>query len=943
MNRVTACKRSVLYSGLVKLSHQDGLYNSISLQRLTLLYAHEFSRFKIRPQNFRKSRFAKCGLPFRLISALRDALAHLLTMSSTFILYGGNGSELGRVRQLHPTSFEQFVKETLGHPAVLNVSRTQFHALPKEERDRIKRVPYVTPATFKQEISRRVYEEAEAFYLVALDIDDSQQAKPFYNDPDQLQQRLEGLSFAAYTTARSTPEAPRLRIFVHTAGLPLKAYPAAVSTVAQRLGLPNVTKESLVVVQPMYLPTIFRDSDPVMDHPLIASDFCGNPLSLADLTEQETPAGDAGKRKQTPFSVEGDDLDYLRPVVDSITLEDAKEALEHLDPDMVYNEWLEIAAALRHQFPHEPEATEAYEAFDAWSSKGEKYVDSDDTAAKWKSLRPNPKGRAPVTIRTIFHKAQEAGWESQKLSTKCYANTLKWLTDPARTGNELMAEGVKRIAATPLLSPLERGTLLSSLQDVLKAQGLKVLRTDLKKELQKLERQSNKLNSPKVTPDSRLPAWARGVCYVAQANEFFHRASNRSLKPEAFDYCYNVFLTEEDSANGKPTMLARDYVLNVAKIPRVDNYRYDPARPEESFITEGKQRFINTYLPTYPEPTPEDAEECGALFLKHIRNLIAEPEYQTLLVDWMAYQVQNPGVKIRWAVLLQGAQGCGKTFIAEAMKAVLGHGHVNMLDASLIMRDMFNGWAQGVQLVAVEEIRVVGHNRHEVMNKLKPCISNDTISIRDLHSPVTQTPNNTNYLMFTNHHDSLAVAEGDRRYFVLNAALQNKAQVLALGEDYFKQIFTMIAEKPGGLRAWFEEWKISKKFNPNGHAPVTRYLGELMKAAATPLTSAVNDAVADGDHPLIQWDLLSSKALKTILENLTGLPRFTDQQLASVLRELDFIQLGRFRVDNERHYLWARRDSPLQDLDVAAIAEERLKAGPLLDNQGETVDFSILE
>lgn len=862
---------------------------------------------------------------------------------STFIVYGGDGSELGRVHRLQPNSFEQFVKETLGHPCVLNVTRDQFHALPKETRDKVKRVPYVTPATFKGEQSRRIYEEAASIYLVALDIDDSQQAKPFFSDPEQLHERLDGLNFAAYTTARSTPDLPRLRIFVHAAGLPLRSYSQGVATVAQRLGLAHVTKESTVAVQPMYLPTIFRDSDPVMDHPLIASCFNGEPLREADLTEQGAQTSTKGQQKPTPFNVEGDDLDYLRPTVESITLEDAREALEHIDPDVTYPEWLEIAAALRHQFPFEPDATAAYELFDQWSAKGEKYADSDDTMAKWGSLRPNPKGRAPVTIRTILHKAQEAGWECQKISVKCYANTQKWIADPARTGNELMAEGIKRIAATPLLSPLERGTLLSALLDALKAQGLKVLRTDLKKELSKLERQSNKATAPKVTPDAQLPTWARGLCYVATPNQFFHRASNRILKPEAFDYCFNVHLTEEDTANGKPQMLARDYVLNVAKIPRVDNYRYDPAHPEQAFITEGKQRFINTYLPTYPEPVPADAEECGAVLMEHIRNLIAEPEYQTILIDWMAFQVQNPGVKIRWAVLLQGAQGCGKTAIAELMRVVLGHGHVNMLDATLLMRDMFNGWAQGCQLVAVEEIRVVGHNRHEVMNKLKPCISNDTLSIRDLNKPVTQTPNNTNYIMFTNHHDSLAVAEGDRRYFVLNSRLQNKSQVLALGDGYFDRLFNVIENKAGGLRAWLEEWRISPAFRPNGHAPATTYLNDLMKAAATPLSAAVSDAVADGEHPLIRWDLLSSKALKTLLEQNNGLPRFTDQQLACVLRELDFVQIGRFRVEDDRHYLWCRRDSPLQGMDPAAIAEQRLKEGPLLDNTGEEVNFSILD
>lgn len=851
---------------------------------------------------------------------------------SHFAVFGGSGSDLGTVKLLHPKTWADFVKETLGHAVLLNLTREQFHQLDKTKRAATKRVAYVTPATFNTSPCRRVYENTKSFNLIAIDLDvepdGSCPAAVFTRDPNMLHLQLAGLQFAAYTTSSSTPEQPRLRIFVAADNLPVADYPRAVHTIGSMLGLATVTKESLIVVQPMYLPTIFRDDDLQTYHPLIAVALGGEALQQSDLGDTTTPTTPLQGHRTTTFHVEGDDLDFLRPTVEGLTLEDVENALGHLDPDMMYPEWLEVAAALRHQFPTEPEAPEAYGMFDTWSAKGEKYAGAEDTLAKWNSLRATPKGRAPVTIRSVLHKAQEAGWSSSNAGTNCYNRTVAWMTAAERTGHELMEEGVKRILATPLMSPLERSAMLSTLQDAMKRKGLKTLRTELKKELQKLERKTSKLTAPTSVPEAQIPSWSRGMCYVAGTNEFFHRATNRILKPEAYDYCYNVFLTEDDSPNGKPAIQARDYSLNIAKIPRVDNYRYDPAHADQAFLVEGKQRFINTYLPTYPEPAPADMEYAGDVFLAHLCTLIAEPEYQQILVDWMAYQVQNPGAKIRWAVLIQGAEGCGKTALAEALRAVLGTSNVAVLDASLLLRDMFNGWAMGSQVVAIEEIRVVGHNRHEVMNRLKPCISNDHLNIRVPFKPAFQVPNNVNYMMFTNHHDSLAVGEGDRRYFVVNSALQNKAQVRDVGTEHFVQYYSMLKEKAGGLRAWFTEWKISDKFNPNGHAPVTRYLGELMKAAATPLTAAVVDAIADGDHPLVKEDLLSSRCLKAVVEQ-HALPRFTDQNLASVLRELDFVQLGRFRIDDDRHYLWSKRGNAMTAAghDLSAIAKKRLATG----------------
>ena len=827
--------------------------------------------------------------------------------------FGGEASSLGQVSRLSVSSWPRFVQEVLGHPAIVNVTREQFAAMSPKARHAAKRVPYVTPATFRSDTSRRLTEYAQDIALIALDIDDPAQARPFARQPELLSIALEPLAFAAYTTASSTTEAPKLRIFVAADHLPVSSYAAAVRTVAKALGLPSVTKESLVPVQPMYLPTLFRDDDPVDCHPLLIGVTKGQPLRLADVKTATVPTGEraddeAGDDKSgddTPDAVAAD-LEHLRPAVEGITLDDVREALAHVDPDLPYPEWLEVAAALRHQFTTKDDREAAYLLFDKWSAKGDKYASKADTRAKWDSLRPTPRGRAPVTVRSLLLRATEGGWDgAPALAGRMYQSVLTWLSDPARTQHELMTGGIRRIASAPLQSPVERDTLLSRLRDALLLRNLKVSHSALRKELFRLERSTDRPTANKPEADVQLPKWARGICYVAGANEFYQRVSDRRFNPEVLDNVFSVHLMPPESDSGRPAMRPRDYLLNVARVPRVEHYRYDPSHPEQTFVQDGGHRFVNVYLPTYPEPDPDSADEAGEVFYAHLKHLIAEPEYRSTLLDYLAFCVQHPGAKIRWTVLLQGAQGCGKTAVAEAMRAVLGESNVAIMDASLLFSP-FNGWATGRQLVALEEVRVVGHNRHEVMNRLKPCISNDTLVINRKHCDLQHVPNNANYLMFTNHHDSLAVNDDDRRYFVLNAALQNRAQVRELGRKYFSRLFHTINKCSAGLRAWLEAHEISEEFDPNGPAPQTRYLHDLTNAAATPLTAAVKDALEDGDHPLVKPDLLTTKALKNILQG-ENLPRFTDQQLATALRELDYVQVGRPRLEDGRHYVWAKR------------------------------------
>ena len=46
----------------------------------------------------------------------------------------------------------------------------------------------------------------------------------------------------------------------------------------------------------------------------------------------------------------------------------------------------------------------------------------------------------------------------------------------------------------------------------------------------------------------------------------------------------------------------------------------------------------------------------------HAHFLTSEPAEAELLLDFLAYVYQNPGKRVRWAILLFGIQGNGKSF-----------------------------------------------------------------------------------------------------------------------------------------------------------------------------------------------------------------------------------------------------------------------------------------
>src|SRR5712692_3250975 len=83
------------------------------------------------------------------------------------------------------------------------------------------------------------------------------------------------------------------------------------------------------------------------------------------------------------------------------------------------------------------------------------------------------------------------------------------------------------------------------------------------------------------------------------------------------------------------------------------------------------------------------------------------------------------------------------------MAAVLGGPNVYPLK-SQTLSSPYNDWAQGHLLIFIEELRLVGHNRYDVLNSIKDNITNDVVEINPKFVNPYSAPNNSAYLATTN-------------------------------------------------------------------------------------------------------------------------------------------------------------------------------------------------
>lgn len=856
--------------------------------------------------------------------------------------YFQGSSVTGLVKASTARTFKEVV-DILRVCPMLGIGHAAFLVLGKKERNEVKQVPFFVPAAFRESPSKRNYEHALHCNLIFLDIDELPDgrcpAAPFIQNPELLGQLLKGFNFAAHVTASSTPEKPRMRIIVDAESIPLSEYPKAVATIGSMLGLPSITRESAVAVQPMFLPTLFNDSPPEW-HPLIAFETEGRtfvPRDIADsLDSFHGVNGRNGHSANGAMQVAPvDALEFLRAPVEEVSLLIAKEALEAIDPDCPRDKWVMCAAALRHQFsPHKD--AEAYEIFDEWSHAGNKYGGSDETRYTWNSVKHTTVGRLPVTIRSLLREAVISGWDDKRVRENLLSTTSRWF-ETTESVMDLIEQGVKRILATPLLGSIQEDMLINQLSKQAKERfSHKITATAIRKDLNRMKAEVKASEEPPEKP--RETPWAKDVVYVIAADEFYRYRTGEKIKTPAFNAAYSrhllpskkqleaqaamtgVATTPKDEST--PMVKPSEFALNKLQITTYHDYAYNPALPNEKMFLVNGSKLINTYSPTYPSLDRTRAEEAGRMLCRHLSNLILEAENQRRMIDWMAFQVQCPGRKIRWAPMIQSTEGAGKTFVAEIMKSVLGTEHVKVIDGSAI-KSGWNEWAFGSQLVVLEEVKVSGASKYEVMNSMKHLITNKDIPINERFRNTRQVENITNYIIFSNHHDALALTPGDRRYFVLKSPLQTKAQVLALGEDYFAILFNFLRDHPGALRAFLMDWEISDDFDPNGHAPRTKYVNEMVNDSASDLTATIRRLLLEGDYPMVQYDVVSSTALKNALQNIEGITKVTMQQVAQVLREEGLHQVGRHMIGDERQYIWAR--AGITEAEAVSTIVERVK------------------
>ncbi|MGJ0509089.1 MAG: phage NrS-1 polymerase family protein [Methylocystis sp.] len=324
----------------------------------------------------------------------------------------------------------------------------------------------------------------------------------------------------------------------------------------------------------------------------------------------------------------------------------------------------------------------------------------------------------------------------------------------------------------------------------------------------------------------------RGCVYVTDRHAILVPGGTL-LKPDQFRVRYGGFSFPMDPANERVVRNAWECFTEsqAFRAPRSDTTCFRPDLEPAMLVNNGGRIEANIYWPIVTKRQAGDV----APFMSHLRKVLPDERDQAIILSYMAACVQYKGVKFQWAPLLQGVEGNGKTLFSRCVGFAIGDRYVHFPKASQIA-SQFNDWIYGKLFIGVEDI-FVAESQQDVIEELKPMITNDRLEIEGKNKDKATLNVCANFILNSNHKGAVRKTRKDRRFAHFYTAQQEPEDLDrdGMSGDYFIKLYDWL--RAGGyeyVNEFLHTYAIPDEYNP------------ATKCQRAPVTSTTEEALALG-------------------------------------------------------------------------------------------------
>lgn len=234
----------------------------------------------------------------------------------------------------------------------------------------------------------------------------------------------------------------------------------------------------------------------------------------------------------------------------------------------------------------------------------------------------------------------------------------------------------------------------------------------------------------------------------------------------------DAFSLIEGKHNYREGVLHKDNTLVQKKVPLSSAWLRWSMRRESTTTAyiPGSERLVDQTFNTWPGWGTRPVKGDVGPFLRVVDNLFdactaPKDEIKAAkkwFVQWLAFPIQNPGVKMFSMAVLLGAPQIGKSLLVSMVSRVYGANFHQLSTNDLTSQ--FNGWAAHVQFALGDDI--IGSDKRAHATEFKTMITRDWVVVNEKNIPAYKVRDCINYIFTTNEFDAFFMDDDDRRNFI---------------------------------------------------------------------------------------------------------------------------------------------------------------------------------
>lgn len=309
---------------------------------------------------------------------------------------------------------------------------------------------------------------------------------------------------------------------------------------------------------------------------------------------------------------------------------------------------------------------------------------------------------------------------------------------------------------------------------------------------------------------------------------------------------------------------------------REQRFAFHPGQPALSEYTktesdgQGEQAF--TYFNLFrgwrlkPLKRKVKASEV-AVIIEHIAYVLGEGDLAPadrkltpLFLDWLACQIQRPGVRIKWTwVIVSTGEQIGKDSIATVIERIIGHWNMTRVGGSEL-EDKRNTFLTEGHFAIINEAMIP----YRAMDNVRTIITEQLVKVRFLYGEWSKLESFLNVLFFSNKENALGLTADSKRFVVIINEAERKP------DAYYKTLWNEIdGDGPQLFMTWLKDRDLSN-FDANQPPPMTGDMARMIEANTSGEDAALSAWIENREHPFNR-ELATEADLISLLKQERGL------------------------------------------------------------------------